>query len=106
MNITSDDLVFLTQNNEVISGGFKINSNFLNEQIQKGGGIDKSYVVPAGLLYQNVKNIHKDLNVKNSSTIDNDLYDKLFDLVIYKKKRKTVNNHKQHHQKRKTKRER
>jgi len=106
MNITSDDLVFLTQNNEVISGGFKINSNFLNEQIQKGGGIDKSYVVPAGLLYQNVKNIHKDLNVKNSSTIDNDLYDKLFDLVIYKKKRKTINNHKQHHPKRKTKRER
>ena len=106
MNITSDDLVFLTQNNEVISGGFKINSNFLNEQIQKGGGIDKSYVVPAGLLYQNVKNIHKDLNVKKSSTIDNDLYDKLFDLVIYKKKRKTINNHKQHHPKRKTKRER
>ena len=106
MNITPDDLVFLTQNNEVISGGFKINSNFLNEQIQKGGGIDKSYVVPAGLLYQNVKNIHKDLNVKNSSTIDNDLYDKLFDLVIYKKKRKTINNHKQHHPKRKTKRER
>ena len=106
MNITSDDLVFLTQNNEVISGGFKINSNFLNEQIQKGGGIDKSYVVPAGLLYQNVKNIHKDLNVKKSSTIDNDLYDKLFDLVIYKKNRKTINNHKQHHPKRKTKRER
>lgn len=106
MNITSDDLVFLTQNNEVISGGFKINSKFLNEQIQKGGGIDKSYVVPAGLLYQNVKNIHKDLNVKNSSTIDNDLYDKLFDLVIYKKKRKTINNHKQHNSKRKTKRER
>jgi len=105
MNITSDDLVFLTQNNEVISGGFKINSNFLNEQIQKGGGIEKSYVVPAGLLYHNVQNIHKDLSVKESSTIDNDLYDKLFDLVIYKKKKKTVNNHKQH-QKRKTKRER
>ena len=105
MNITPDDLVFLTQNNEIISGGFKINSNFLNEQIQKGGGIDKNYVIPAGLLYQNVENIYKDLNIKNSSTIDNDLYDKLFDLVIYKKKKKTVNNHKQH-QKRKTKRER
>jgi hypothetical protein len=103
MNITSDDLVFLTQNNEVISGGFKINSNFLNEQIQKGGGIDKNYVVPVGLLYNNVKNIHKDLNVKESSTIDNDLYDKLFDLVIYKKKKNTINNHKQH-KKRKTKR--
>ena len=77
----------------------------MNEQIQKGGGIDKSYVVPAGLLYQNVNNVHKDLNVKKSSIIDNDLYDKLFDLVIYKKKRKTVNNHKQH-QKRKTRKER
>ena len=105
MNITSDDLVFLTQNNEIISGGFKINSNFLNEQIQKGGGIDKNYVIPAGLLYQNVENIYKDLNIKNSSTIDNDLYDKLFDLVIYKKKRKTINNHK-HHKKRKTKKDR
>jgi hypothetical protein len=104
MNITSKDLVFLTQNNEVISGGFKINSNFLNEQIQKGGGIEKSYVVPAGLLYNNVKNIHKNLNVKESSAINNDLYDKLFDLVIYKKKKKTINNNKQH-QKRKTKRQ-
>ena len=105
MNITSDDLVFLTQNNEVISGGFKINSNFLNEQIQQGGGIEKSYVVPAGLLYYDVKNIQKDLSIKESNIIDNDLYDKLFDLVIYKKKRKTINNHKQHN-KRKTKRER
>ena len=104
MNITSDDLVFLTQNNEVISGGFKINSNFLNEQIQKGGGIEKSYVVPAGLLYNNVKNVHKDLNVKESSTINNDLYDKLFDLVIYKKKKRTISNNKQQ-QKRKTKRQ-
>ena len=105
MNITSDDLVFLTQNNEVISGGFKINSNFLNKQIQQGGGIEKSYVVPAGLLYYDVKNIQKDLSIKESNIIDNDLYDKLFDLVIYKKKRKTINNHKQHN-KRKTKRER
>ena len=104
MNITSKDLVFLTQNNEVISGGFKINSNFLNEQIQKGGGIDKSYVVPAGLLYNNIKNVHTDLNVKESSTIKNDLYDKLFDLVIYKKKKTTKSNHRQH-QKRKTKRQ-
>lgn len=95
MNITSNDLVFLTQNNEIISGGFKINSNFLNEQIQKGGGIEKSYVVPAGLLYQDVNNNKKDLSVKASATIDNDLYDKLFDLVIYKKKKNTINNHKQ-----------
>jgi hypothetical protein len=105
MNISSNDFVFLTQNNEVISGGFKINSNFLNEQIQQGGGIEKSYVVPAGLLYNNVKHIHKDLSIKDSSTINSDLYDKLFDLVIHKKKKKTINNHKQH-EKRKTRRER
>ena len=103
MNITSNDLVFLTQNNEIISGGFKINSNFLNEQIQKGGGIEKSYVVPAGLLFNDVNNIQKDLTIKESAIIDNDLYDKLFDLVIYKKKKNTINNHKQH-KKRKTRR--
>jgi hypothetical protein len=105
MNITSDDLVFVTQNNEIISGGFKINSNFLKEQIQKGGGIEKDYVIPAGLLYQDVKSIQKDLTLKNSDIIDNDLYNKLFDLVIYKKKNNTISNNKQH-KKRKTNKKR
>ena len=96
MSITPNDLVFITQNNEIISGGFKINSKFLKEQIQKGGGIEKDYVIPAGLLYYDVKNIKKDLTLKESSIIDNDLYNKLFDLVIYKKKNKTISNNKQH----------
>jgi hypothetical protein len=104
MNITPNDLVFITQNNEIISGGFKINSKFLKEQIQKGGGIEKDYVIPAGLLYQDVKNNQKDLTIKNSDTIDNDLYNKLFDLVIYKKK-STISN-KQQHKKRKTNKKR
>jgi hypothetical protein len=94
MSITPNDLVFVTQNNEIISGGFKINSNFLKEQIQKGGGIEKDYVIPAGLLYHDVSNIQKDLTIKESNIIDNDLYNKLFDLVIYKKKNKTINNNK------------
>jgi hypothetical protein len=105
MNITSDDLVFVTQNNEIISGGFKINSNFLKEQIQKGGGIEKDYVIPAGLLYHDVKSIQKDLTLKESDIIDNDLYNKLFDLVIYKKKNNTISNNKQH-KKRKTNKKR
>jgi len=96
MSITSNDLVFVTQNNEIISGGFKINSNFLKEQIQKGGGIEKDYVIPAGLLYHDVKNIQKDLTIKDSDIINNDLYNKLFDLVIYTKKNNTINNKRQH----------
>jgi len=83
----SKDLVFITnENNKIISGGFEIKSDFL----QNGGCI-----IPYGLLYHDKQketmSIFDDLN----STIEDDLYDRLLGLAMYEKpKNKTRYNKK------------
>lgn len=119
-NITTDDMeifeggdfVFTEKTTEdgkkeFISGGYKINSMFLqggnpiittiNSDKQNGGKVSSPFenlAVPAGLFYVNMRVPKKDLNretqehYKHHETISDDMIDKLYSLVEVDKKRK------------------
>ena len=117
MNETSDsifdggDFVFMERTNEdgkkeIIGGGYKINSLFLqdgipalttfNTQDQNGGKVSSPFenlAVPAGLFYINQPITKNPTNkeeqyYKNHEPISDDIMDKLFGLVEYDKKQK------------------
>jgi len=94
---------------EVVGGGYKINSFFLqegmspittlnkSEQEQFGGKVSSPFenlAVPAGIFYVNMRVPKKDLNrdseqhYKAHETISDDMIDKLYSLVEVDKKRK------------------
>lgn len=96
------DLVFYHKNGELMSGGFKIGGNILNETInagmdenvQKGGSgglntILKDLAVPAGLfLLQQNYDKPKKYNYQNKEEeIDDTIYSKLLNLVEPSKKK-------------------
>lgn len=103
-----DDFVFTKNSkNEVVGGGYKINSFFLqggeppmvtmNTSDQNGGKVSSPFenlAVPAGLFYVNTRVPKKAVDenyeehYKNHETISDDMIDKLYSLVEVDKKRK------------------
>lgn len=100
--ITPDDLVITKEGKNVMSGGYKIDNLFLennisplttdNSENQEGGNISSMFsnlAVPAGLLLLQQKvNKHTFSNMYNkdsSEVIDSSLYDKLLDIASGKK---------------------
>jgi|TARA_B110000967_G_C18402712_1_gene325357 hypothetical protein len=112
MTLKSDDLVFNTDKNGVITaGGFSVNSCLLksgvspittiNNGSQKGGSVSAIFnnlAVPAGLLYmqQSLATAYSPEN--GDETISDTLYDKLLNLASdkpeIKKKKKSRRNRK------------
>jgi len=104
-----DEFVFTTKGGEVVGGGYKINSFFLQGGIspmttmntstsdQAGGKVSSPFenlAVPAGLFYVNMrvpkKYVDRDSeeHYKHHETISDDMIDKLYSLVEVDKKRK------------------
>ena len=102
-----DEFVFTTKGGEVVGGGYKINSFFLqggespmvtiNTGDQTGGKVSSPFenlAVPAGLFYVNMrvpkKYVDRDSeeHYKPHETISDDMIDKLYSLVEVDKKRK------------------
>ena len=100
--ITPDDLVITKEGKNVMSGGYKIDNLFLENNIsplttdnsknQEGGNISSMFsnlAVPAGLLLLQQKvNKHTFSNMYNkdsSEVIDSSLYDKLLGIASGKK---------------------
>ena len=99
--ITPNDLVVFKEGNNIMSGGYKIDSLFLknnippiqnsNINLQKGGDITSLFsnlAVPAGLLLLQQKAPKKNIQTlyEERKVVDSSLYDKLLDHV-HKKKR-------------------
>lgn len=105
------DFVFMQRTNEdgqkeIVGGGYKINSFFLQEGIspmithntneQTGGKVSSPFenlAVPAGLFYVNMRVPKQDNDKREQlyhthTTISDDMVDKLFGLVEADKKRK------------------
>jgi hypothetical protein len=102
-----DEFVFTTKGGEVVGGGYKIKSFFLqggespmvtmNTSDQNGGKVSSPFenlAVPAGLFYVNMrvpkKYVDRDSeeHYKPHETISDDMIDKLYSLVEVDKKRK------------------
>jgi len=91
---------------KIVSGGYKINSSFLqdgtsimttiNKGEQNGGNVSSPFenlAVPAGLFYVNMRVPKKDFtenqqHYKPHDTISDDIIDKLYSLVEVDKKRR------------------
>ena len=89
---------------EFISGGYKIASNFLGDELmttfnnlnQDGGKVSSQFenlAVPAGLFYINTRikknnNINLEEHYNNRKTAPDEMIDKLYSLVEFDKKRK------------------
>jgi hypothetical protein len=106
---SENDLIFYKENDQIKSGGYSVQSAFLNNDISPmttlnilstGGGEKistpfENLAVPAGLFFINQKvpktYVSSDEHWKNRETISDDIYDKLFNLIKMddKKKRKT-----------------
>lgn len=106
---SENDLIFYKENDQIKSGGYSVQSAFLNNNISPmttfnilstGGGEKistpfENLAVPAGLFFINQKvpktYMAGDEHWKNRETISDDIYDKLFNLIKMddKKKRKT-----------------
>jgi len=107
-NIFEDDeFVYTKKGNEIIGGGYKIKSLFLqendpilatfNKKDQKGGKVSSPFenlAVPAGLFYINMRIPKKkredddEEHFKHHEPISDDILDKLYSLVEFDKKRK------------------
>ena len=104
--ITADDLVITKEGNNVMSGGYKIDNLFLQNNIspfktdnsnnQEGGNVSSIFnnlAVPAGLLLlqqkTNKTTFSNMYNKENSGVIDSSLYDKLLNIASGKKEKKT-----------------
>ena len=103
--ITSEDLVITKEGKNVMSGGYKIDNLFLENDIsplttdnsknQEGGNISSMFsnlAVPAGLLLLqqkiNKKTFSNMYNKDSSEVIDSNLYDKLLGIASGKKEKK------------------
>ncbi len=103
--ITADDLVMTREGKNVMSGGYKIDNLFLQNNIspfktdnsdnQEGGNISSMFsnlAVPAGLLLlqqkTNKKTFTNMYNKDSSEVIDSSLYDKLLGIASGKKEKK------------------
>lgn len=103
--ITANDLVITREGKNVMSGGYKIDNLFLQNNIsplktdnssnQEGGNISSMFsnlAVPAGLLLlqqkTNKKTFSNMYNTNNSELIDSSLYDKLLNIASGKKEKK------------------
>lgn len=105
--LDGDDFVVVqTENGEIVGGGYKIDSLFLQQdtspmvtlnQPEYSGGKPSSpfenLAVPAGLFYVNMRVPKKHKNVPDEhynkhETISDDLFDKLYSLIEVDKKRK------------------
>jgi hypothetical protein len=102
------DFVFMKdEKGSIMSGGYKINSLFLEEDIpimttynkmdQYGGKVSSPFenlAVPAGLFYINTKVSKKDSKTTSDNQFNNhkmapdEIVDKLFSLIEFDKKRK------------------
>ena len=104
-----DEFVFTTKGGEVVGGGYKINSFFLQGGIspmttmntstsdQAGGKVSSPFenlAVPAGLFYVSMRVPKKDIErdsehpYKSHQMASDEMMDKLFELVEVDKKRK------------------
>jgi len=105
--ITANDLVVFKEGKNIMSGGYKINSLFLDNNIspmtsnnksnQTGGNVSSIFsnlAVPAGLLLLQQKTTKKSIDSINmeSKVISEDLHDKLLNHV--KKDKKIKHNRK------------
>ena len=103
--ITADDLVMTKEGNTVMSGGYKIDNIFLQNNIsplstnnsssQQGGNLSSVFsnlAVPAGLLLLQQKTKKTTFtnmyNKASDKVIDSTLYDKLLDVSNSKKQKK------------------
>jgi hypothetical protein len=103
---SGDDLVFYKENDKIMSGGYLINSIMLKEGIAPmttfnenylGGNKDAQKVselfdnlaVPAGLFYVNPKKNDECEYEVNHAVLSDDIHDKLFELIEFKKKKQT-----------------
>lgn len=103
--ITADDLVITKEGKNVMSGGYKIDNLFLQNNIspfktdnssnQEGGNVSSMFsnlAVPAGLLLlqqkTNKKTFSNMYNKASSEVIDSSLYDKLLGIASGKKEKK------------------
>ena len=108
------DLVFYQENGHTKSVGYKINNEYLNKipaLVQKGGGKDKSFAIPAGLYLMHEKlNQHSKTNFQTEDSqeagvIGDDLYNRLLELSAPRKggnKRKNNNTRKKRNKKNRT----
>jgi hypothetical protein len=75
--MNANDLVFSTNEDNIMSAGFNINSLLLKEQINLNL---ENYTIPIGLAYKEKENdIISDSY--SSKVIDSDLYDRLVDFA-------------------------
>ena len=105
-DINENDFVFFKNNKgQVTSGGFVVNSDFLNSKIegnsnftQNGGGRNKHLIdsfkdlgVPLGLFYNGEKDKYKYRKYENENEkrdiIDNSIYDKLLENISLEKRK-------------------
>jgi len=103
--ITPADLVITKEGKNVMSGGYKIDNLFLQNNIspfktdnssnQEGGNVSSMFsnlAVPAGLLLlqqkTNKKTFSNMYNKENNELIDSNLYDKLLNIASGKKEKK------------------
>tara|TARA_B100000674_G_C37846336_1_gene917798 strand:+ start:26 stop:436 length:411 start_codon:yes stop_codon:yes gene_type:complete len=106
--ITADDLVITKEGKNVMSGGYKIDNLFLQNNIspfktdnsnnQEGGNVSSIFnnlAVPAGLLLlqqkTNKTTFSNMYNKENNGVIDSSLYDKLLNIASGKKEKKDKN---------------
>ena len=102
--ITANDLVITKEGKNVMSGGYKIDNLFLQNDIspfktdntnnQEGGNVSSMFsnlAVPAGLLLlqqkTNKKTFTNMYNKENTEIIDSSLYDKLLGIASGKKEK-------------------
>lgn len=98
--LSPEDLVYYEKDGKIMSGGYAIESLLMkgkiapmstaNTHTQKGGSVSsifKNMAVPAGLLLlqQEVKN--KQYDYKNNEHVEDDLHDKLLDLISPEEKK-------------------
>ena len=95
------DLVFYKKGDTIMSGGYTIESMLMNggippmttdnNNIQKGGGVSsmfKNLAVPAGLLFLQQEVKEKKYESANQSHVDEDMHDKLLELVSPENRKK------------------
>ena len=75
--MNANDLVFSTNEDNIMSAGFNINSLLLKEQINSNL---ENYTIPIGLAYTQ-KEINDNNDGYTSKVIESDLYDKLVEFA-------------------------
>lgn len=76
--MNANDLVFSTNEDNIMSAGFNINSLLLKEQINSNL---ENYTIPIGLAYTKKEINDNDIYTSSSKVIESDLYDKLVEFA-------------------------